>query len=95
MGKVKWDAKFDYQYMDNYKILNAAFKKNGIQKVPDVDKLIKARYQDNLEFCQWIKKYHDLHDSGEEYDGQYARGNKVMHYILGGTKVALPAKAGT
>jgi len=41
---VKWDAKFDYQYMDNYKILNAAFKKNGIQKVPDVDKLIKARY---------------------------------------------------
>jgi RP/EB family microtubule-associated protein len=69
MGKIKWDAKFDYQYMDNYKILNAAFKKNGIQKVPDVDKLIKARYQDNLEFCQWIKKYHDLHDSGEEYDG--------------------------
>jgi len=44
LGKVKWDAKFDYQYMDNYKILNAAFKKNGIQKVPDVDKLIKARY---------------------------------------------------
>lgn len=44
MGKIKWDAKFDYQYMDNYKILNAGFKKNGIQKVPDVDKLIKARY---------------------------------------------------
>ncbi len=90
MGKIKWDAKFDYQYMDNYKILNAAFKKNGIQKVPDVDKLIKARYQDNLEFCQWIKKYHDLHDSGEEYDGPSVRGNKVMHYIMGGTKVALP-----
>lgn len=76
MGKIKWDAKFDYQYMDNYKILNASFKKNGIQKVPDVDKLIKARYQDNLEFCQWIKKYHDLHDSGEEYDGAGRRGNK-------------------
>lgn len=30
--------------MDNYKILNGAFKKNGIAKVPDVDKLIKARY---------------------------------------------------
>ena len=51
MNKVKWDAKFDYQYMENYKVLNAAFKKAGIQKVPDVDKLIKARYQDNLEFC--------------------------------------------
>ena len=94
MGKVNWQAKFDYQYMENYKILNAAFKKNHIQKIPDVDKLIKARYQDNLEFCQWIKKYHDIKNTGEDYDAVGRRNGQQMHYILGGNKVAAMPKAG-
>ena len=92
MSKVNWQAKFDYQYMDNYKILNIAFKKNGIQKVLDVDKLIKAKYQDNLELCQWLKKYYDLHYSGTEYDPVARRNGVDMHYIMGGNKVAAPAK---
>jgi len=30
MSKLNWQAKFDYQYMENYKILNASFKKAHI-----------------------------------------------------------------
>ena len=96
--KVKWNAKFDYEWMENYKVLQTAFKKNGIKKNIDVDKLIKAKYQDNLEFCQWLKKYHDLHWNGEPYDPIARRGDgpgAQMYYIAGGNKVNPMNKAGT
>ena len=44
MAKVKWGAKFDYEFIENYKILNNAFLKNGIKRHIEVDKLVKARY---------------------------------------------------
>jgi microtubule-associated protein, RP/EB family len=96
--KVKWNAKFDYEWMENYKVLQTAFKKNGIKKNIDVDKLIKAKYQDNLEFCQWLKKYHDLHWNGEPYDPIARRGagpEGQLYYIAGGNKVNPMTKAGT
>jgi len=75
LAKVKWGAKFDYEYVENYKILQSAFDKNGIKKHIDVDKLVKAKYQDNLEFCQWLKRYFDLNYSGEPYDARARRKN--------------------
>jgi RP/EB family microtubule-associated protein len=60
--------------MDNYKILNNAFRKNGIQKNVDVDKLVKCRLLDNTEMIQWMKKFHDIHYSGQEYDALARRG---------------------
>ena len=92
MKKVKWQAKFDYEYVQNYKILQDAFNKNKIGKIIDVQRLVLARYQDNLEFIQWMKAYHGLHWNGEEYDAVGRRSNAQMHYILGGTKVSLPQK---
>lgn len=44
MGKVKWNAKHDYEYVENYKVLQQAFLKNDIKRYIDVDKLIKAKY---------------------------------------------------
>ena len=32
MAKVKWGAKFDYEYVENYKILQNAFDKNGVKR---------------------------------------------------------------
>jgi len=32
-----------------------------------VDRLILGKYQDNLEFMQWMKRYYDLNAPGE-YD---------------------------
>ena len=57
-----------------------------------VDKLIKARYQDNLEFCQWIKRFFDLNYSGEPYNALQRRKGNNIYYIAGGNKVAPPTQ---
>jgi len=57
MKKVNWMAKAEHEYIPNYKVLQAAFDRNAIEKHIDVDKLIRAKYQDNLEFLQWMKCY--------------------------------------
>lgn len=92
MSKVKWGAKFDYEFVENYKVLQSSFDKNGIKKHIEVDKLIKARYQDNLEFCQWIKRYFDLNYSGEPYNALQRRKGNNIFYIMGGNKVAPPSQ---
>jgi RP/EB family microtubule-associated protein len=38
LAKVKWGAKFDYEFVENYKILQNAFDKNGVKKHIDVRK---------------------------------------------------------
>merc|ERR1719230_1329098 len=52
-------AKADHEFIPNFKLLQAAFDKNSIRRHIDVDKLIRAKYQDNLEFLQWMKCYWD------------------------------------
>eukprot|EP00934_Nitzschia_sp_Nitz4_P003198 Nitzschia sp. Nitz4//scaffold9_size221794//81329//82558//NITZ4_001340-RA/size221794-snap-gene-0.95-mRNA-1//1//CDS//3329560983//3188//frame0 len=59
MSKVNWEAKADFEFISNYKLLQKAFSKHRIQRHVDVDKLIRAKYQDNLEFCQWLKAFYD------------------------------------
>ncbi|KAL7521357.1 hypothetical protein ACHAWX_006035 [Stephanocyclus meneghinianus] len=59
MSKVDWGAKASHEYVANYKLLQSAFNKNKIRKHVDVDKLIRGKYQDNLEFCQWLKAFFD------------------------------------
>ena len=59
MNRVNWEAKSDYEYIQNYKLLQVAFTKNRVQRHIDVDKLIRAKYQDNLEFCQ-VRKLSSL-----------------------------------
>ena len=75
MHKVDWTAKQSFEFVANYKILQTSFTKIGIEKHIDVDRLIKGRYQDNLEFMQWFKKFFEMNvnDKGD-YDcaGQVA-----------------------
>ena len=59
MSRVDWSAKSSHEYVANYKLLQSAFNKNKIRKHVDVDKLIRGKYQDNLEFCQWLKAFFD------------------------------------
>ena len=75
MGKLKWNAKHEYEFVDNYKVLQQAFDKNGIKRHIEIGKLTKAKYQDNLEFLQWLKRYFDLNYNGEPYDAPARRKN--------------------
>ena len=77
LHKVNFAAKFDYEYIKNYKILQAVFNKLGIPKVIEVNKLVKGKYQDNLEFLQWMKRYYDLHYQGQDYDAAARRRNAM------------------
>lgn len=53
-----------------------------------MDKLIKAKYQDNLEFLQWMKRFFDIKYNGAPYDAVGRRKGQDLFYILGGNKVA-------
>lgn len=70
MQKVNWGAKNDYDIINNYKVLQSICQKLKIQRSIEVEKLMRARYQDNLEFMQWLKKFFELNYSGvvDEYD---------------------------
>lgn len=73
--KVKFQAKLEHEYIQNWKLLQASFKKVGVDKAVPVEKLIKGRFQDNFEFCQWFKKFFDANYAGNEYDALGMRGN--------------------
>jgi RP/EB family microtubule-associated protein len=58
----------EYEHLTNYKVLQTTFKLHNIDKPIPVDRLVRCKMQDNLEFLQWLKKYWDLHYPGGEYD---------------------------
>eukprot|EP00466_Bigelowiella_natans_P020171 jgi/Bigna1/129275/aug1.8_g3983 len=68
LTRVNFDAKYDYEFVKNFKVLQGVFQKMDVQKHVPVEKLIKAKYQDNLEFLQWMKNFFDVRYSGDEYD---------------------------
>lgn len=77
--KIKFDAKQDYQYIENFKLLQSAFKKKGVDKVIPVERLCKGRFQDNFEFAQWFKKFYDANcDGSREYDPVGRRSGKAV-----------------
>ncbi|CAH1125767.1 unnamed protein product [Ceutorhynchus assimilis] len=74
LKRVKFRTNLEHEYIQNFKILQASFKKMSVDKIIPVDKLIKGRFQDNFEFLQWFKKFFDANYDGREYDAIDARG---------------------
>ncbi len=82
MGRVNWRARNEWEFITNYKILQQAFAKCKIQKYIDIEKLSKGRYQDNLEFIQWLKRYSDLNNRTDltTYDPLAARKHAEVDF---------------
>ncbi|XP_043232721.1 microtubule-associated protein RP/EB family member 1-like isoform X1 [Amphibalanus amphitrite] len=74
MKKVKFQTNLEHEYIQNFKTLQASFKKMSVDKVIPVDKLIKGKFQDNFEFLQWFKRFFDSNYDGSEYQALEARG---------------------
>ncbi|RXM29250.1 Microtubule-associated protein RP/EB family member 2 [Acipenser ruthenus] len=73
LKKVKFQAKLEHEYIHNFKLLQASFKRMNVDKIIPVEKLVKGRFQDNLDFIQWFKKFFDANYDGKEYDPLQAR----------------------
>ncbi|XP_023807170.1 microtubule-associated protein RP/EB family member 3 isoform X3 [Oryzias latipes] len=73
LKKVKFQAKLEHEFIHNFKVLQAAFKRMSVDKIIPVEKLVKGKFQDNFEFVQWFKKFFDANYDGKEYDPILAR----------------------
>ncbi|XP_029912222.1 microtubule-associated protein RP/EB family member 1-like isoform X2 [Myripristis murdjan] len=78
LKRVKFQAKLEHEYIHNFKLLQTSFKKAGVDKAIPVDKLTKAKFQDNFEFLQWFKKFFDANWDLKEYDPVAARQGQEM-----------------
>lgn len=63
--KVNFRALHEYEYVQNFKVLQEAFVRHRIDRTIPVERLIKLKFQDNLEFLQWMKRYWDAHFTGD------------------------------
>lgn len=71
MNLVNWNSKLDYDWIANFKLVQGVMAKNNISKPVPIDKLVKAKYQDNLEFLQWFKHFFECRApavDGQDYD---------------------------
>ncbi|KTW31474.1 hypothetical protein T552_00117 [Pneumocystis carinii B80] len=75
--KINFNCNNEYQYLQNWRVIQCIFTQHKIDKVIYVDRLVKCKFQDNLEFLQWVKKFWDQHFSGAEYDAIGRRGGKI------------------
>ncbi|KAI9325920.1 calponin homology domain-containing protein [Zopfochytrium polystomum] len=77
LAKCKFDAKHEYEFVGNFKILQAVFDKHKIDNDIPVERLVKCRFQDNIEFLQMVKKYWDQHYPGGPYDAAARRSHAI------------------
>eukprot|EP00092_Neocalanus_flemingeri_P003187 GFUD01003405.1.p1 GENE.GFUD01003405.1~~GFUD01003405.1.p1 ORF type:complete len:290 (-),score=106.18 GFUD01003405.1:449-1282(-) len=76
--KIKFNTKLEHEYITNFKVLQASFKKMNVDKIVPVDRLVKGRFQDNFEFLQWFKKFFDANYDGQDYDAIGMRGGEEV-----------------
>jgi len=75
MKIVKWNAKNEYEWVANFKIAQKVMTTQNIAKPLPIDKLVKGKYQDNLEFLQWFKHFFECRFGGQPYD---AAGRRAL-----------------
>lgn len=83
MSKVNWKAKLEYEFIQNLKILQSCFINLKIGRMIEIEKLSKAKYQDNLEFIQWFKRFFEMRSAlrNEAYDPVARRNNLSLELI--------------
>mmetsp|Transcript_38106 Transcript_38106/g.91499 ORF Transcript_38106/g.91499 Transcript_38106/m.91499 type:complete len:289 (-) Transcript_38106:127-993(-) len=68
MSKLNWSARDAHECIANYKVLQQTFDRCSLSRNIPVDSLIRGKYQDNLEFLQWVKSYWEQAQVTPDYD---------------------------
>ncbi|KAI1705843.1 microtubule-associated protein RP/EB family member 3 [Ditylenchus destructor] len=55
LKKVKWNCRLEVDWLNNWRVLQAAWKDIGVDRPVTIQSLMKAKFQDNVEFLQWFK----------------------------------------
>jgi len=76
--RIKFRTNLEHEHLQNFKLLQASFNKVSVDKVIPIDRLIKGRFQDNLEFLQWFRKFVEANYSGRAYDPLSARNGVAI-----------------
>ena len=76
LRRVSFKAKAEHESLKNYKLIQEFFMRKGIAKTVDIEKMMKGRPMDNLEFLQWLRGFYDEHQQGPvTYDAASRRKN--------------------
>uniref|UniRef100_A0A6G1SAF9 Microtubule-associated protein RP/EB family member 1 n=1 Tax=Aceria tosichella TaxID=561515 RepID=A0A6G1SAF9_9ACAR len=74
--EIKSGTYSEHEHIQNFNLVQAALKKIGCNQEIPVDRLVKAQFQDNLEFLQWFKNFFDAnYDGHNKYNAPEARDN--------------------
>ncbi|KAF6217131.1 hypothetical protein GE061_001484 [Apolygus lucorum] len=76
--RIKFKTHLEHEYLNNFKLLQGAFKNKGVTKAVPIERLVKGKFQDNLEFLQWFKKFFDANYCDREYDALLARDGQHL-----------------
>ncbi|EDW82904.1 uncharacterized protein Dwil_GK24903 [Drosophila willistoni] len=73
--KVKWTTTTDFDYIQNFRLLQMGFHRSCVQKDIPVNLLIKDTLQDHLQFVRWFYKFFMINRSAEpdSYDASAER----------------------
>ncbi|XP_020802937.1 microtubule-associated protein RP/EB family member 1-like [Drosophila serrata] len=80
MDRVKCFTNEETDFKQNFKILEASFKKMSVDKQIPSEKLIKRCFQHHLQFLKWFKKFFDANYEGRSYDPRAVRGGAPMGF---------------
>lgn len=73
IARVNKSPSSEFETLTNYKLLQHGFNKVKISREVNVEKLMKCRLQDNLEFLQWFGKLWCEHNKDFVFSGSTSR----------------------
>ncbi|XP_070963679.1 DNA (cytosine-5)-methyltransferase 3A-like isoform X1 [Oncorhynchus clarkii lewisi] len=73
MSTVKFQAQDTPDFIHNYSLLQAGFRKTGVTKFVPVEELMNGRFQPNFVFLKWFKRFFQANLVGQVYNPVEAR----------------------
>uniref|UniRef100_A0A673MK95 DNA (cytosine-5-)-methyltransferase n=1 Tax=Sinocyclocheilus rhinocerous TaxID=307959 RepID=A0A673MK95_9TELE len=77
MSKVKFESQKRSDFIQNYSLLQTAFRKSGVKEPVPVKQLLTGKFRANFTFLKWFKKFFFVNERrGKEYNPVEARNGQ-------------------